>query len=258
MIDPEEIKRRVEGHSLIRSVDQLPKGHVRMETEFLYPDGSSVDVFIVQESPLLPAAKLSDLGQTTSWLLDIQVRPWLSKKRQRFLEDALRIYDVKQSGGALERALPSMDELIQGVVKLGQACVRVADLTYTRRSSLQTSVAEDLEEFLVDAELPFDTNAELDGRHGTKVRVDFLVRGPSVESALLALASGNASQAHIAANEVFRRWWDLDVPGRTKQLVTVFDDRFDVYREEDLQRLRDVSDVVALSDREAMKDLLAA
>jgi hypothetical protein len=258
MIDAADIAKRTTGHSLIRGVDQLPKGHVRLETGFLYPDGSSVDVFVVEESPLLHTLKISDLGQTTSWLLDIQVRAWLSKKRQRFVEDALRIYDVKQAGGALERPLPSLDSLLDGVMKLGQACVRVADLIYTRRSSLQSSVAEDLEEFLADAELDFEANKELEGRHGAKVRVDFLVRGPRLSSALLALASGNSSQAHVTANEIFRRWYDLDVPGRTEQRVTVFDDRFDVYREEDLRRLRDLSDVVALSDRVTMKDLLAA
>jgi|CZKU01.1.fsa_nt_gi hypothetical protein len=258
MIDVGEIKKQVDGHSLIRGIDQVPKGHVRLETAFLYPDGSSVDVFVVEESPLLRNLKVSDLGQTTSWLLDVQVKPWLSKKRQRFMEDALRIYDVKQVGGALERELASTDGLVDGVIRLGQACVRVADLTYTRRSALQTSVTEDLEEFLADSELDFEPNQELVGRHGAKVRVDFLVKGPKVTSALLALASGNTSQAHVLANEIFRRWYDLDFPDRKENRVTVFDDRFDVYREDDLRRLSDVSDVVALSDRQAMKDLLAA
>ncbi|MGJ8495971.1 DUF1828 domain-containing protein, partial [Glaesserella parasuis] len=97
-----------------------------LETGFLYPDGSSVDVFVVEESALLRTIKLSDLGQTMSWLLDVQVKPWLSKKRQRFVEDALRVHGVHQAGGALELPLASLDGLVEGVVKLGQACVRVA------------------------------------------------------------------------------------------------------------------------------------
>lgn len=258
MIDTNDVRKTVSGHALIRGIDQLPKGHVRLETGFLYPDGSSVDVFLVDEAPLLQTLKLSDLGQTMSWLLDVQVKPWLSKKRQRFVEDALRIYGVKQSGGALEAPVASMNDLVEAVVKLGQACVRVADLTYTRRSALQSGVSEDLEEFLADADLVFEANRELDGRHGAKVRVDFVVQGASVTSALLALSSGNASQAHVVANEIFRKWYDLDVPGRFEHRVTVFDDRFNVYRDDDMRRLRDLSDVVALSDRQTMKDLLAA
>lgn len=105
-------------------VDALDKGHVRIQTAFLYPDGSHVDVFVPGDAPLLPPSKLTDLGQTMSWLLDLQVRPGLSKKRQRLVEDALRIYDVEQIGGALITSFPSMDEIVDGVVRLGQACVR--------------------------------------------------------------------------------------------------------------------------------------
>jgi hypothetical protein len=252
------IKKQTAGHALVRGIDTVRSGAVRLETAFLYPDGSSVDVFVREESPLFGTSRLSDLGQTTAWLLDVQVKPWLSKKRQRFLEDALRIYGVEQAGGALELALSSPSALMDGIVRLGQACVRVADLTYTRRSALQSGVSDELEEFLSDANLAFEANQELVGRQGAPVRVDFLVRGKTVQSALLALASANASQAHITANEIFRKWYDLDVPQRHEQRVTVFDDRFDAYRDEDLSRLRDLSDVVALSDRQSLEDLLAA
>ncbi|NOY91026.1 MAG: DUF1828 domain-containing protein [Deltaproteobacteria bacterium] len=258
MLSVLDIKEQTSGHSLVRSVDELPKGHVRIETGFLYPDGSSVDVFVVEASPMFPTLKLSDLGQTTSWLLDLQVRPWLSKKRQRLAEDAIRIYEVRQEGGALEYALSGLDSLVEGIVRLGQACVRVADLTYTRRSSLQGSISEEIEEFLVDSEFEFEPNIELLGRRGVNVRIDFLVHGSRTTSALLALATGNASQAHTVANEIFKRWYDLNIPARNEQRVTVFDDQYDVYRAEDLHRLRDLSDVVALSDRQTMKDLLAA
>jgi Domain of unknown function DUF1828 len=258
MIEQSEIERRVQGHGLVRRVDTLPKGHVRIETAFLYPDGSSVDVFLVDDAPLFAPRKLSDFGQTTSWLLDVQVRPWLSKKRQRFVEDALRIYGVEQHGGALEFSLESLDRLTDGLVKLGQACVRVADLSYTRRSSFTTAITEELEEFIGDSELEFDVNKELVGRHGSPVRVDFLVHGQRTSSALLTLASGSASQAHVAANEIFRRWYDLNSPERGEQRITVLDDRHDVYRDDDIARLKDLSDVVAFSDRQTLRDLLAA
>ncbi len=91
MIKLAEVQKLLSGHPLVRSVDQLPKGHVRIETPFMYPDGGSVDVFLVDESPLLPPTKLSDLGQTIAWLADVQVKPWLSKKRRQFLEDALHL-----------------------------------------------------------------------------------------------------------------------------------------------------------------------
>ncbi len=258
MITLGNIKDRLDTHTLVRAIDPTKKGAFRLETAFLYPDGGSVDVFLIEDAPPQAALKLSDLGQTTSWLLDMQVKAWLSKKRQLFVEDALRNYGVVQSGGAFELPLESIDSLVDGIVRLGQACVRVSDLIYTRRCALQTGLDEELEEFLSNVGMPFDANVELVGRRGTSVRVDFVVIGARAQSAILGLASGSTSQAHVAANEIFRRWYDLDTPDRTEQRVTVFDDRYDVYRNDDLVRLRDLSDVVALSDRQSLQALLAA
>jgi len=72
-----------------------------------------------------------------------------------------------------------------------------------------------------------------------------------------AKADGSPNAVSSSTDRRFRRWYDLDVPERREQKVTVFDDRFDVYRDEDLNRLRDLSDVVALSDRQTLRDLLA-
>lgn len=218
----------------------------------------SFHVFVLENRALFSALRLSDLVCTMECLLDVQVRPWLSKKRQRFVEDALRLYGVRQEGGALELPLSCLDELVAGVVRLGQACVRVADLLYTRRSSFQAPVTEEVEEILAEGELEYETNPELEGRFGNRVRVDFLVRGRRTSSAVLTWSSANTSQAHVQANEIFRRWYDLEIPTRREQRVTIFDDRYDVYREDDLRRLRDKSDVLGLSDRTGMLDLLAA
>jgi len=258
MIDFEAVQRQVSGHAIVREVTQLPTRHVRIETAFLYPEGSAVDVFLIDETRPSPAAKLSDLANTSQWLLNLQVQPWLSKKRQAYVDDALRIYNVTKQGGALELELASLERLIDGVVRLGQACVRVADLIYTRRSSIQLPVTDEVEEVLADAELDYDQNPELEGRYGRPVRVDFLVRGARTTSAVLTLSSRNASQAHVQANEIFSRWYDLDVPARRERRVTILDDRSDVYRDDDLQRLREKSDVLALSERTTICDLFAA
>lgn len=260
MIDRTHIESYVTGHALVKSVDQLPRGHVRLETAFLYPDGSSIDVFVKEnaDAPLLPAHTLSDLGQTTAWLFDMQVKPWLSKKRQQIVADILKVRGVQQVGGALEIEMNGYDQLINDVVRLGQACARVADLTFTRRTSMQSSVDEEVEELLADFALDYTPKAELKGRYGAPVKVDFLVHGHRLESAVQTLSSANSTTSHTVANEVFRRWYDLEDSEKSKQLVTVFDDRFDTYRAEDLRRLRDVSEVVALSEKVTLRDLLAA
>ncbi len=261
MLDLHHIERLVRDLCMVRGMDVLPKGHLRLETKFLYPDRSSVDLFVVnptQQVLLAGAAVLSDLGQTTSWLADVQVRPWQSKKRQRFLEDAIYVLDVRQSGGALETTFEESHESLEdAVIRLGQACVRVADLSFTRRSSLQVTATDEVEELISDADLAYQANAPMQGRHGLVV-VDFLVEGRRRQSAVLTLAAPSTTGAHTAANEVFRKHWDLDTPQRGEQRVTVYDDRIDVYRTEDLDRLRDVCELVPLSARQDIVALLAA
>ena len=257
MTTADEVRRHLAGYSLVREIDRVPMGHLRLETGFLYPDGASVDVFLVEGSNLFEGMVLSDLGQTTAWLLAVQVRPWLSRKRKAFLDDAIRILGVRQTGGALEVPLASLDELADGVARIGQACVRVADLTYTRRSSLQTVFAEEVEEVLADGDFQYQPDVELTGRFGKLVRVDFAVTGQRSRSAVLTWASGNPSAAHTQANEILRRWFDLDFPGSTEQRLTIFDDRVNVYRDDDIKRLESFSYVHPVSERRTIVDLLA-
>jgi Domain of unknown function DUF1828 len=247
---------------MVRAKDLVPRGHLRLETKFLYPDRSSVDLFVLngtQQQLLAASPLLSDLGQTTSWLADVQVKPWQSKKRQRLLEDAIYVLGVKLNGGALETTFePNHQDLEDAVIRLGQACVRVADLSFTRRSSLQVTATDEVEELLSDADLVYQPNAPLQGRHGNIVVVDFLVEGRRRRSAVLTLAAQSTATAHTAANEVFRKHYDLDTPQRGEQRVTVYDDRLDVYRTEDIDRLRDVCEVVPLSARQDLVAVLAA
>jgi hypothetical protein len=260
-----EVQRQLEDRSIVRTIDLVPKGHIRIMTGLLYPDGAGIDVFVVNEPPVSPGSstppqrvRLSDLGQTIAWLLDVGVRPWLSKKRQAFVEDVLRLYDVQQDGGELLLDLKPGDDLTVGVLRLAQACIRVADLTFTRRASLQSSFSEDLEEVLADAELRFEVGSELVGRKGKLVRVDYLVTGRTKRSAVLALSALNAQSAHNSANEIFRKWYDLDLPGQDHKNVTVYDDRQPFHREEDLDRLQDFSTVIPFSENKTLVDLLVA
>jgi len=258
MINLADIRKELECKWLVHEVDQLPTGHVRIETAFRYPDGGSIEVFVLNQDPLSPPKVLSDLGQTTAWLLDMQIKPWLSKTRRAFVEDVLHIYGARQNGGAIELNFASLDELESKVIVIAQACLRISDLTFTRRASLQATFNEDLEEVLVDADVEYEPNAELVGRYAAPVRVDYLVHGPRHAYSIMGWSSGNGSQAHVVANEIFRKWHDLDIPERTEGRITVFDDRYDVYKDDDMKRIRNYSELIALSDSSTFSDALAA
>ena len=82
---------------------------------------------------LFSPVRLTDAGETHGWLMDVQINPRTSAKRQAFVEDVLRIYGVEQEGLELFIDLGPSDEPFSKVVALGQSCVRVADLLFTKR-----------------------------------------------------------------------------------------------------------------------------
>src|SRR5207249_3487265 len=113
------------------------------------------------------------------------------------------------------------------------------------------------EEFVSDAALSYMPEADLAGKYGP-VRVDFLVYGLKMTSAVLGLSSSATSLAHQSANEVFRKWFDLDLPERKEQKLTLLDDRVRVYKDEDIARLESLSRVIPFSDKRAIAEALAA
>jgi hypothetical protein len=256
----DELNAAMSRHSLIRGVDQVPKGHLRIETGFLYPDGTPIEVFLVKDqgAPLLPYTKVSDLGQTTAYLFNMGVRPWVSPKRRAFLEDALRTFDVQWNGGAFEVEVHRTDEIPDAFLRVAQACLRASDLVFTRRVSLLSPFVTQFEEVLGDAELAYEPNAELPLENDRVVEVDFLVHGRRAKSAVLALSSTNPSSAHTVANEIFTKWYDITRAHRPENRVTVYDDSMDVYRPADLERLQNVSELMAFSDRQSLVERLKA
>lgn len=241
---------------LVRGVDTVQGGRLlRVRTEFLYPDGSSIDVFVPTESD--GPVTLSDMGQTMSTLLDMQVKPWLSKKRAVLLDDAIEPYGVSQSGAEFRLSVDDPTKVPIGIVRLGQACLRASDLMFTRRSSLQNAFVEDVEEVLSDGELAYEPNVDVEAKEGHLVKVDFRVSGRRSTSLILGLAANSSSQSHAASNEVFRKLFDLSA--RSEQRVTVFDDRRgDIYKEEDIERLKNFSVVLPITEPRQIIELLAA
>jgi hypothetical protein len=247
----------LDGNPLVRGVDATITNKTRIETVFKYPDGSSIDVFVDAPHELFAKPRLTDFGQTMSWLLDLPIRPWQSKKRQEFVKDVLRLYSVTQEGGALVKGIENEAELSSDIVALGQACMRTADLIFTRRSALASTFVEDVEEVIADLELGYVSNPEVPGKHGV-VRLDFLVQGDTKLSGILTLSAKQPTAARVNATEVFKKWYDLDGVKFGEQRVTIFDDEQDVFREEDLERIRTFSDVIGFSQRENLRTVLAA
>ncbi|WP_434623754.1 DUF1828 domain-containing protein [Azospirillum sp. B2RO_4] len=260
MLELIEVKDHFQNCPLVEEIDLLPKGHVRISTAFRYPDGSSVDVFVANRQDMLSKEMpmtLTDFGNTFLWLDQVDIRPLRSARRRRLTFDILETYGIEHSKGVLSCNV-TPQELAMGVIRLGQACIRVADLIFTHRVAVQGSFQEEVESIIEDISLDYEQNAKITGRGNTLVPVDFLVRSSGVETAIFTLPaeSSHASVAKARAENVFARCYDLrDWQG---QRVAALDDRRLLYRDEDIGRIREVATIVPISQPEAMRDLLLA
>jgi hypothetical protein len=257
----EDVQRVIQGFSLVNGCDPVRDGALRLSTPFTYPEGASIDLFLTRDpQSLFDYHMLTDMGQTTSWLLDMHVKPWTTKRRIAAVESICDALRIEQFGGELRTRLADegFQDLPSAVVRLGQACVRVADLVLTQRLRLASAFFDDFEEYVSGLDRPYEVGVSLPSRHGTEVQVDMRVHGRSTTTLVQTLSTGHRSSAHNMANEAFSRWYDLG-PARDEVFLTAWDESNDVFKLEDLDRLADLSIVFPFpSQARGISEVLSA
>ncbi|MEO1480821.1 MAG: DUF1828 domain-containing protein [Myxococcota bacterium] len=257
------MKEIVTSFTLVRSCDETASGALRVSTPFRYPDTSNIDLFIEPPNQLFPnGTRLSDFGQTTDYLLQFGLAPWATKKRKTLIDDVCASLDVEYDRGKLFIDVPneSLDLMPSAMVRLGQACIRTADIVLTKRNHAPNSFNDEFEEYLAQREVSFETNVSVHGLYGRDIKVDFRTRGQRVSSLVQTLSTAYQSSAHTIALEAFRKWHDMGSDVKSKnQLLTVYDSSKQVFRDDDLQRLEADSVVIAFpAQADQFIDLVAA
>ncbi len=254
--DCDYLKILLTGLSLVKDCYRLEDGTLRMATKLRYPNGAFLDVFVHDQGDLLTDGEpslykgyvLSDMGQTALYLLDFGMEIWSTDKRKRAVAEVCESLEVEHHRGQLRVRLFSAQEseVADAFLRLSQACLRVADLSYMHRFATPGTFKEEVNEFLADTRLPYESDITLPGKYNNnEVPIDFRVKGP--RTSLLRLISGKTtSYAHVTANEVFRCWHDLVGLKEGNRFVTVVDERerTKLMRTDDVARLGELSEVV--------------
>jgi Domain of unknown function DUF1828 len=269
MSNCDELKSAVSGFSLVDSCDEVSAGVLRISTPFAYPDGSQVDLFL--ESPLQDAISgdfrkltLSDLGQTVAGLLNLQIKPWKTKRRRQLVEDICASLGVALNGGQLEIRFTrnQFEKLPEFIVLLGQACIRVSDIAFTQRLRALTTFDEDFEEFIESIGVRYESPSVVAGRDERLVKVDYAVFSPTRPVLIQTLSAQNESAAHDQSVETFTRWFDLNVVETVRdsyRFMTIYDSETDAIRPADISRLYLISEVRAFpSQEESIRAALTA
>jgi len=253
MVTDDEIETVLKTHCLSLGYKRLPRGHFRVNTKLLYPDGASIGVFVDRGDPTKPnGVTLSDFGGTFAKLLEYQVDPMFPTRLQT-IQETVSAIGVRVTGDRLVFEVNEAVKIPDGVISLSQACLRASCLIFTRRTSPQRSFADEIRAVVKATNLPFEEKYPFNVPNFRPITVDYRVKGPNRHSSILTLGT-----SHAQANEVLRKWFDLKRSNVGDRLVTVFDERRDLEQKEDLIRLGDISDVISLSNHAGLEMLLKA
>jgi hypothetical protein len=229
---------------------------VRVRTPFLYPDGDIIDLYYSGKGGV---RTLTDLGETVRWLRTQTLSPRRSPKQRQMLDDVCMNHGVELFKGILALRLAPEDKLADAVVRLGQACVRVADIWFTLRTRAVETLTDEVADYLTEKSIPFDRAKKLAGRSGRDWSIDFHTRTPDVSALVCVLSTGSRAAARKVAEHVLATWVDLNafaVGAQPLRFVSLFDDTMDVWQPEDFHLVDNVSDVVRWSSPDGFEELL--
>jgi len=245
VITDAEIVEVLQGHCIVFGHRLLPRGHFRVDTKLLYPDGASISVFVERGNLLRnEGCALSDFGKTFAKLSELQVNPRHPRTRFQAIEETVGDVGARVLDDRIVIKFSELSEFSDCIINLGQACIRASCMIFNRRSAQQRSVAEEVQSIVESTGLPFELKHRFKGPFQNDVIVDYRVSNPLRRSSILTLGG-----SHVQANEVFRKWSDLKYSNVEDRLVTIFDERRGVERKEDLIRLEKVSEVLSIDNR---------
>ena len=136
--DAKSLQRALSSFSLAQECEALGDGSFRVATPLLYPDGSPVTLLYRPDIDLFASSHLTDAGRTTALLADSQVYIDGYEKRRQILADIRRTLRIQDRDGELHVTVEAGQSLPDAVLRLAQACVRVADLYYVQSFRAQS------------------------------------------------------------------------------------------------------------------------
>lgn len=234
--------------------EPLGADRLRLLTPFLYPDGDYIE-FYFQQTPA--GTYLTDLGEVLAYLTDSGISLRQSPKRQKTLNNILALHGVERFQGELRIRLEEDGDtnLNWQVSRLAQAAVQTLDMLYTLRLASLVTFQDEVEEYWVERDIPYEAKYPVVGGSGELYAVDYYL--PRRRPVLVAtLSSATAGYANTLTSKVVRQWHDIRrVDGRYNYL-SLLDDSSDVWKPEWIDQVAQLSHVIVWRERDRIEEVL--
>lgn len=251
----DDVKRAIHGElpMLFSCVEE--HGRLKIATPYLYPNGDYVDLYLV-ETPT--GRYLTDLGETMGYLADHNITLERSPKRRKIVEDVLLTQGVERFLGELRVKLTNEDRVAWAIARLGQAMVQISDLVFTLRLSALITFQDEVEDYWIESQIPYEKDRPFIGGSGESYTVDFYIPARDHPYLIKALSSQSTGYANTLVSRTVRTWHDLLRADGRYGYISLVDDAVDVWQEAWFDQLAEFSTVVVWSERTRLLDLVGS
>ena len=231
-------------------------GVVLVVTPLVMPDGSMVTVF-VDETGDCP--RVTDYGDTLGMLPMMAPRCEQLPHIPRLAKEAARVPGVALENGELVAHIRENDNLVDLVVAVAQASLRVSCLVYACRDPGERDIYGDLADLFRDAGVEVERSGRRTGASGREWIIDFATKGPGPAGFLVIVTGGNAAQASAVAEHTAQVIDDVRRGcADPHKFVALFDDTDFEWPDAALRRLAEQAEVVPWSRRSDLPRVLVA
>ncbi len=228
-------------------------GRLKIATPYLYPNGDYVDLYLTETHT---GVYLTDLGETMGYLADANISLKQSPKRRKIVNDVLLNQGVELFRGELRILINDWDKIAWYLMRLGQAIVQISDLIFTLRLSALVTFKEEVEEYWIETETPYEPHRTVIGGSGESYTIDFYIPTPHHPYLVETLASSSTGYANTLVSRVVRTWHDVRRVDGRYGYISLIDDSTDVWKEAWFDQLAELSNVIVWGERDELLTVL--
>src|SRR5690606_34518814 len=126
-------------------------------------------------------------------------------------------------------------------MRLSQAALRISDLWFTLRNQAFESIADEVQEYLLENRIPHERNFKIIGRSTRTWNIDFYTRVSQRSAYITVLSTASSAAAQNLTNTAVARWVDLANYKAVQQVrfISLLDDTSDVWRDHNFLQLEE-------------------
>ena len=221
-----------------------------------YPDGGIVDVFVDERGATWC---VTDFGEALGWLGLQSVSDRRSAQQDAVIEDVCRALRVTLRRGQLELLVTASDDLGEAVLRIAQAVVRVADVSFHSKPRAPSELRERVGQWLSLKQVPFESRYRLDGGAGEQWTVDYRTTAEGRISLVWLLGGDSKRAARQRAEHVVAGWYGLRhlrENGNGPAMISLFDDTREVWEKEHFRMVESLSEVALWSQPDRFERML--